>query len=928
MKKRRILFAGIISVLSLVISACDFLPSNFFPNNNNQESSQRSRSSRNTPSSSKEHVHRFSEEWDYNSKSHWHNATCGHVVKSELGSHQFYSVIIKEPTCSTMGTRVDMCTICDYQQTVYIEKSDHNWQEYNRVEPTCCEPGVSKRFCATCGIYEDLELPPLGHDFVNIYYQLPTCTQVGFVREQCTRCNEINEYYLPQTEHVWNGTQTYHGGYEGNSPYYTENCVYCGATRIVLRTVDGVINGNIKAGIAQDYGYIKLANNGGTISFTFDYPSNAYGTLYQHGLYDNWNNGSAWGYNYHYTSSGYDYNNFNFSVDVNGQPVDMFGSADISYYDFLNGGQIVDDLYNNGYSPVADCIIGNISLVQGQNAITYTRLNSYSLYIDYFTLVIQNSDHVHTVSNYWEFDDNYHWHRCTDPYCPIGDNRFETANHTFDSQIISQPTCQNCGIQRDTCVICGYSREIYLPTTDHDYQSVGSFTNDGNSVLLEEYRCSYCGENALRWNAMDYDQEQSMYVDTSGGNNVRFQSNMAENLNGQPVTGSHIIYKINSPTDVYNVGLAFKITQSSGSAIFDVTSSSASSLGYIYDAYGNLTPATKKFGLRVNNVEIQLGDDPYGMLNVNNATWFNWPVSFNLYAGPNTIDIYCLSSSYRARMYEFQITGIPYIQPTHTHASDGILQYDGNTHFYLCSSGDGARLNEEPHQFGEFVTILEPTCTEYGQIMRTCSVCGYQEYQNISPNGHVWDAGFDDNGATTYTCVVCGATKTMQSPMNHVFDETRTWYGVNSENVEYTMRYCIDCEKEIQSIPFANGNILSGGYSSGKLTSGTTMSWKFPARSMGLIKIYIPCKMTAGNTRQTYNPSLYNISVNGVNAPILMPEGTYDELGIGSSETKYFKWAEIDISNFDLPNGEIEIQFTSNVSSYRMIFDGEMRIEY
>ena len=86
--------------------------------------------------------------------------------------------------------------------------------------------------------------------------------------------------------------------------------------------------------------------------------------------------------------------------------------------------------------------------------------------------------------------------------------------------------------------------------------------------------------------------------------------------------------------------------------------------------------------------------------------------------------------------------------------------------------------------------------------------------------------------------------------------------------------------------------------------------------------------MTAGNTRQTYDPSLDNISVNGVNAPILMPEGTYDELGIGSSEPIYFMWAEIDISNFDLPNGEIEISFTSNVSSYRKIFDGEIRIEY
>ena len=86
--------------------------------------------------------------------------------------------------------------------------------------------------------------------------------------------------------------------------------------------------------------------------------------------------------------------------------------------------------------------------------------------------------------------------------------------------------------------------------------------------------------------------------------------------------------------------------------------------------------------------------------------------------------------------------------------------------------------------------------------------------------------------------------------------------------------------------------------------------------------------MSSGNTGQTYDPSLYSISVNGVDAEILMPKGTYDELGIASSETRYFKWAEINISADDLVDGEIEITFTSRVQSYRMIFDGEFRLEY
>ena len=929
MKKRRILFAVTISVLSLAISACDILP--FTNNNRSQESSQRTRPSRNTTSSNNNHEHRFSEEWSYNTQAHWHDATCGHIAKSDLGSHQFESVVIQEPTCSTMGTRVDMCTICDFQQTVYIEKSDHNWQNYAGTEPTCAEPGFVKRFCVNCGISEEVELPPLGHDFINTNYIAPTCSSYGRATMTCTRCGYTYEEYIPTTDHVWRGNSIYHAPEtEGCMGYYTDSCVYCGATKITLRTQEAIVNGNLRDGIYSNYGYTKLASNGSSYEFKFDYPSNAYGRMYQHGFYDNWKNSTYWYYNYHNLNTGVDYGSFNFSVDVNGQQVDMWEAGGIAYYDFFeNGkGEYIQEFIDNGYSPVANCLIGDFSLVPGQNVINYTRLNSYNITIDSLVLVIQGTDHVHNVSTYWNFDGDYHWHDCIDINCPTPNVRLDNSGHTYMTQVITEATCHSEGVQRDICTVCGYTRETIIPQSDHEYVNVGSFSRDENTVALEEYGCKFCGQNVLRWSALEYDPNASYSVDTSGGNNIRFQSGMAENINGSPAQGTHIVYNILSPTALNGVGLAFNITQSSGAQIFDITNPSSSSQGYIYDVDGSLIPATKRYGLRVNGVEIELGEDIYGTTSTSSKKWFNWPVTFNLVAGVNTIDIYCLYSAYRARMYEFQITGVPYIEPNHQHTASDVFEWDNNYHYNPCTAGDGARMNEEPHQFGDYVTILEPTCTEYGQMMRTCSVCGYQEYQSISPNGHVWDAGFEDNGATTYTCVVCGATKTITSAMAHNFDESRTWYGVNSENVEYTMRYCADCGKEVQSIPFANGNILSGGYSSGKLTSGTTMSFKFPARSMGLIKIYVSCKMSSGNTNQTYDPSLYSITVNGVNAPILMPKGTYDELGISSSETRYFKWAEIDISNFDLPNGEIEIQFTSNVSSYRMIFDGEMRIEY
>lgn len=934
MKKKRILLGAILSTLALALSACDFLPSNFMPNRKNssssEESSQRSRSSR-TPSSS-EHVHTFSEEWSYNSASHWHNSTCGHAVKSDLASHDFFTAVLKEATCTSEGEQVQICSVCDYQRTYTIPTTEHTWFETSRIEPTCYESGVSRRYCTKCGLSSDVELPPLGHQFVTIAYRAPTCSERGYSKSQCSRCGLVSEYEIETTPHSWGATYSVEGR-DGYLSYTTQTCRKCGANRIAIRALDGLLTGSYKSSIALDFGYIKLASNGNSVTYRFDYNSNAYGKMYQHGCFD-----SNSYYGYTYRTGVRDSSPYNFEINLNGAVVDMSQSGDIPYEQFFDGEGSEEniDLINNGFSRVNNCLIGDITLAQGTNTFTYTRIGSYNICVDYFVFEVINSDHVHTVSPEWNYDDTSHWHTCADVNCPVPNTRIDGATHTFGQKEVVVPvTCHSDGLDRETCTVCGYQRNIVIPSTGHIYEAVGSLEPAEGSVALDEYGCKTCDNYVLRWDAYQYDQSLSQYVDVGNSDYVRFQSGMAENRNGVEQTGAHLVYRINLPTALSNVGLAFYAAQSSSAApIFDVYSQGSSDNGYIYEN-GELVQSTKKYGLRVNGVEIRLGEDQYGKNSSTSPKWYDWPVNFDLVAGINVIDVYCLSGSYRGRMYDFQITNIPYIEPNHTHTPGTEYSFDSKTHYHTCISGDGTKFDEESHQFGEYVTVTDSTCTEYGERVRTCVVCGYEEHQNISPKGHVWDEGVatsgdvhSGSGTVVYTCQVCGATKTIQSAMQHEFDESRTWYGVNSENVEYTMRYCSTCDKEVQSIPFANGTILSGGYSSGKLTSGTSMRWKFPARRTGLISVYIPCKMSSGNTGQTYDPSLYSISVNGVDAEILMPKGTYDELGIASSETRYFKWAEINISADDLVDGEIEITFTSRVQSYRMIFDGEFRLEY
>ena len=70
------------------------------------------------------------------------------------------------------------------------------------------------------------------------------------------------------------------------------------------------------------------------------------------------------------------------------------------------------------------------------------------------------------------------------------------------------------------------------------------------------------------------------------------------------------------------------------------------------------------------------------------------------------------------------------------------------------------------HSFGDWTVTKQATCTEDGEMTRSCS-CGEKEAASVPAAGHKWDKGVittkptkDTAGEKTYTCTVCGETKT------------------------------------------------------------------------------------------------------------------------------------------------------------------------
>ena len=123
-----------------------------------------------------------------------------------------------------------------------------------------------------------------------------------------------------------------------------------------------------------------------------------------------------------------------------------------------------------------------------------------------------------------------------------------------------------------------------------------------------------------------------------------------------------------------------------------------------------------------------------------------------------------------------------------------------------------------------FTKNVAPSCTEAGYDLYTCRDCGASEQRNSKPAlGHKWDSGTvttepteKDPGTMTYTCTVCGQTKTevipATGPHTHVWDEgtvtvapTETTPGVRT----YTCTVCGQTRTEI--IPATGSAVCPGG---------------------------------------------------------------------------------------------------------------------
>lgn len=94
-------------------------------------------------------------------------------------THEYYSEITKQPTCSEKGERTYKCDICGDIYTEDIAKTEHDYED-TVVKPTCTERGYTEHICKVCAdSYKDDYTPALGHDHISQITKQVACETDG-----------------------------------------------------------------------------------------------------------------------------------------------------------------------------------------------------------------------------------------------------------------------------------------------------------------------------------------------------------------------------------------------------------------------------------------------------------------------------------------------------------------------------------------------------------------------------------------------------------------------------------------------------------------------------------------------------------------------------------------------------------------------------
>ena len=408
-------------------------------------------------------------------------------------THEYYSEITKQPTCSEKGERTYKCDICGDIYTEDIAKVEHDYED-TVVKPTCTERGYTEHICRVCAdSYKDDYTPALGHDHISQITKQVACETDGEKTFTCTRCGDTYTEAIPATGHndivtVVEPTCTADG--------YTEHkCKDCG--RVVRSDVTKALGHDYdskittKASCTED-GVLTYICTRCDESYTEKIPATGhkYNDVVTEASCD------KGGYTLHTCANCGDSYKDNFiaptghkytkttvkqaSCETDGVNVYTCDTCGDSYSEVIKA---KGHVYASEVTKKANCTDDGV--------ITYTCANCG----DKYTEVIKAKGHNYSaeVTKKATCDtDGVKTFTCAD----CGDvytEKLEALGHTYGISEVVKPTCDNDGYTKFTCSVCGDSYSKVINATGHKYNDkIVSASCDKSGYTL--HTCENCGD--------------------------------------------------------------------------------------------------------------------------------------------------------------------------------------------------------------------------------------------------------------------------------------------------------------------------------------------------------------------------------------------------------------------------------------------------
>ena len=666
-------------------------------------------------------------------------------------THEYYSEITKQPTCSEKGERTYKCDICGDIYTEDIAKTEHDYED-TVVKPTCTERGYTEHICKVCAdSYKDDYTPALGHDHISQITKQVACETDGEKTFTCIRCGDTYTESIPATGHndivtAVEPTCTADG--------YTEHkCKDCG--RVVRSDVTKALGHNYdpkittKASCTED-GVLTYICTRCDESYTEKIPATGhkYNDVVTEASCD------KGGYTLHTCANCGDSYKDNFiaptghkytkttvkqaSCETDGVNVYTCDTCGDSYSEVIKA---KGHVYASEVTKKANCTDDGV--------ITYTCANCG----DKYTEVIKAKGHNYSaeVTKKATCDtDGVKMFTCAD----CGDvytGKLEALGHTYGISEVVKPTCDNDGYTKFTCSVCGDSYSKVINATGHKYNDkIVSASCDKSGYTL--HTCENCGDtykdNFTSQLGHDYtSQTVKPTCETDGEKTftcTRCGDTYTESI---PATGHNDIVTAVEPTCTADGYTEHKCKDCGRVVRSDVTKA----LGHNYDpkittkasctedgvltyictrcdeSYTEKIPAT---GHKYNDVVTEASCDKGG---------------YTLHTCANCGDSY--KDNFIAP------TGHKYTKTTVKQAScetDGVNVYTCDT----CGDSYSEVIKAKGHVYVSEVT-KKANCTDDGVITYTCANCGDKYTEVIKAKGHT----IVTDKVVAATCTTAGKTE-------------------------------------------------------------------------------------------------------------------------------------------------------------------------